>query len=67
LEEPGCITCADAAEPMRVIEVEAGAALASCEDGGGRRRTVDIGILADVRPGDAVLVHAGTALHHEPA
>ncbi len=60
---PGeCITCGDSASPLRVLGVDADEATASCDGGRGEKLTVDIGLIADVAPGDVVLVHAGTAL-----
>lgn len=65
--DAGCITCGDAATRTRVLEMDAARRLAVCVDADGRRETVDLGIVDAVAPGDALLVHAGTALHHEPA
>jgi hydrogenase maturation factor len=55
-----CITCGDEATPMRVLRIRADD-LALCEDEQGERHTVEIA-LVDTRPGERVLVHAGTAL-----
>jgi HupF/HypC family len=63
----GCITCADMATQMRVVEVDRGRELAVCVDEDERRHTVDTGIAGPVAPGDRLLVHAGTALHKESA
>jgi hydrogenase maturation factor len=60
-----CQTCGDVATRMRVLAVEEGERLALCLDEGERRRTVDIGIVGAVLPGDTLLVHAGTALIRE--
>ena len=65
--EAVCITCADTATRMRVVEVDAGRELAVCVDEDERRHTVDTGIAGPVAPGDRLLVHAGTALHKESA
>ena len=46
---------------MRVLAVDQTRGLALCETAGGRRSTVEIA-LVDARPGDEVLVHAGTAI-----
>ena len=52
-----CVTCADEAVPMRVVESgEDGIAL--CEGG----VEVMIDLVGAVAPGDELLVHAGTAL-----
>ena len=63
----GCITCGDTAVRMRVLAVDAARGLAVCVDADGRRETVDLGIVDAVAPGDTLLVHAGAALHREPA
>jgi hydrogenase assembly chaperone HypC/HupF len=60
--QQGCITCGDEAAPMRVVLVDDARALALCEDRGGARSSVEIGLVTPVSPGDQVLVHAGTAL-----
>jgi hydrogenase maturation factor len=60
--EHGCITCGDEAVAMRVVRVDETRALALCEDEGGERSSVEIGLVDPVTPGDRVLVHAGTAL-----
>ena len=59
-----CITCGDAALPMRVQEVDAERGLALCEAEGGARSTVEIALVAPVAAGDVLLVHAGTAIAH---
>lgn len=61
----GCITCSDEGVPMRVIEAGADG-LALCEDEQGRQQEVMTGIIGEVAPGDALLVHAGTALVRLP-
>jgi hydrogenase maturation factor len=60
--DPGdvCITCSDQAVAMVVESVDAGG-LATCVDADGRREEVDL-TLVDARPGQTVLVHAGTAI-----
>jgi hypothetical protein len=63
----GCLTCADAAAWMRVLEVDSTRELAVCVDAGERRHTVDIGIAGAVASGDRLLVHAGAALLRESA
>jgi len=59
-----CITCGDDGVAMRVVAVDAARGLALCETaaGGGGRESVEIALVAPVAPGDALLVHAGTAL-----
>jgi hydrogenase expression/formation protein HypC len=56
-----CITCGDEAVSMRVLAVDETRGLGLCEDGEGARCTVEMA-LVDARPGDEVLVHAGTAI-----
>jgi hydrogenase maturation factor len=58
---PSCITCGDVAIPMRVLRVGADG-LADCETENGTASTVEVALLEDVRPGDAVLVHACVAI-----
>jgi hydrogenase maturation factor len=58
----GCITCGDEAVPMRVRRIDEDRGLALCEDGEGRRSSVEIALVAPVMAGDELLVHAGTAI-----
>ena len=60
--DAGCITCGDVAVPLRVVAVDAGRGLALCEDGDGRRESVETALLEPVRAGEELLVHAGTAI-----
>jgi hydrogenase maturation factor len=60
--DPGCITCGDVAVELTVVRVDSERELALCVTGEGERETVEIGLVGVVRPGDALLVHAGTAL-----
>ena len=57
-----CITCGDEAIEMRVRRIDADRGLALCEDAGGRRQSVETALVEPVAVGDALLVHAGTAL-----
>jgi hydrogenase assembly chaperone HypC/HupF len=57
-----CITCGDDGAPMRVLAVDEARGLALCEADGGARESVEIALVDAVAPGDALLVHAGTAL-----
>jgi len=57
-----CITCADEGVPMTVVRVDAERMLALCEDEDGARSSVEIALVDPVRPGQVLLVHAGTAL-----
>jgi hydrogenase expression/formation protein HypC len=58
----GCITCGDEAVPMRVRRVDTERGLALCEDGQGRRSSVETALVEPVAAGDELLVHAGTAI-----
>jgi hydrogenase expression/formation protein HypC len=58
----GCITCGDEAVAMRVRRIDAERGLALCEDGTGRRSSVEIALVEPVAVGEALLVHAGTAI-----
>ena len=57
-----CITCADEGVEMRVVAVDHARGLALCAAPGGERESVEIALVDAVAPGDALLVHAGTAL-----
>ena len=50
---------------MRVVAVDTGNALARCVDDGGHSETVATELVGAVAPEDALLVHAGTAIHRE--
>jgi hydrogenase maturation factor len=58
----GCITCGDEAIPMEVLSVDSERGLALCADGDAARSTVETALVEPVRPGDRLLVHAGTAI-----
>jgi hydrogenase maturation factor len=57
-----CVTCADEGVEMRVLAVDDARGLALCAAPGGQRESVEIALVDAVAPGDALLVHAGTAL-----
>lgn len=57
-----CVTCSDEGVAMRVVAVDEARGLALCAAAGGERSSVEIALVGDVAPGDALLVHAGTAL-----
>ena len=57
-----CITCSDEGVEMRVLAVDEQRGLALCAAPGGERESVEIALVDSVVPGDALLVHAGTAL-----
>ncbi len=60
-DESHCITCSDEAVRMLVVAADA-PGLARCEGPDGARSDVMTDLVGDVAPGDALLVHAGTAL-----
>jgi hydrogenase maturation factor len=63
-DRPGaerCITCGDVALPLKVVALEPDG-LALCRDERDRSERVEIALAGDVRPGDTLLVHAGTAI-----
>jgi hydrogenase maturation factor len=62
----GCITCGDEAVALEVLAVDEERALALCTDAAGRHTTVETALVAPVRCGEALLVHAGTAIAHAP-
>ena len=57
----GCITCADEGVEVTVLAA-AHDGLAACADGNGVCGEVDVALVGDVAPGDALLVHAGVAI-----
>jgi hydrogenase maturation factor len=57
-----CITCSDAADPMRVESIDRERWIARCVDVGGHHSDVMFDLVPDVRVGQEVLVHAGVAL-----
>jgi hydrogenase expression/formation protein HypC len=60
-----CITCGDVAVEMTVLRVDEARELALCEADDGRHETVETALVAPVRPGERLLVHAGTAIAHQ--
>jgi hypothetical protein len=60
-----CITCGDIALEMTVLRVDEGRELALCAADDGRHETVEIALVAPVRPAERLLVHAGTAIAHQ--
>jgi hydrogenase maturation factor len=63
-----CVTCGDDGVPMDVVVVDEVRGLALCAGPGGERTSVEIALVGPVAPGDALLVHAGTAIARlEPA
>lgn len=60
-----CITCGDSAAWVRVLEVDPRTETARCVDAQGRSDTVATELVGAVSRDDALLVHAGTAIHRE--
>jgi hydrogenase maturation factor len=60
-----CITCGDIALEMTVLRVDEARELALCAAQDGRHETVEIALVAPVRPAQRLLVHAGTAIAHQ--
>ena len=60
--EHHCITCSDEGVEMHVVALDADRGLALCADGSGARHSVEVGLVDPLTVGDAVLVHAATAL-----
>ena len=57
-----CITCSDEGVEMRVLAVDEARGLALCAAPDGGRSSVEVALVGPVAAGDALLVHAGTAL-----
>jgi hydrogenase maturation factor len=57
-----CVTCGDDGVAMTVLAVDEARGLALCAADGGERSAVEIALVGAVAAGDALLVHAGTAL-----
>jgi hydrogenase maturation factor len=61
-DEHHCITCSDEGVAMHVVAVDRDRGLALCQGPEGERASVETALVEPVAPGDALLVHAGTAL-----
>ncbi len=61
-DDQHCVTCSDAADPVRVVCVDATGGLAVCEDEHGSGCEVMIDLVAPVVCGEVLLVHAGVAI-----
>lgn len=57
-----CVTCSDEGVPMRVVALHDDPDLAICVDADGTHTDVMTALVENVRVGDRLLVHAGTAL-----
>jgi hydrogenase maturation factor len=62
VSEDRCLTCGDVVDSLRVVSLDEQRELALCEDGAGRRETVEVALVAPVAVGEELLVHAGTAI-----
>ncbi len=60
LNHDGCVVCADAGIPVRVISLEGDDAL--CEDAVGNRAQIAIELVSPVRVGEVLLTHGGVAI-----
>lgn len=60
LNHDGCIVCADAGIPVRVVSVDGDDAL--CEDAAGSRARIATELVSPVRVGDVLLTHGGVAI-----
>lgn len=60
LEHDGCVVCADAGIPVRVISVGGDDAL--CEDAIGKRAQIAVELVSPVRVGEVLLTHGGVAI-----
>ena len=66
-DHDGCIVCADAGIPVRVVALDGDDAL--CEDAAGNQAQIAVELVAPVRVGDTLLVHGGVAIgraEHRP-
>ena len=59
-----CITCGDEGHAMTVLGLDAGEGLAWCcaDEATAEPELVEVSLLDEVRTGDHILVHAGTAI-----
>ncbi|MDP9457204.1 MAG: HypC/HybG/HupF family hydrogenase formation chaperone [Actinomycetota bacterium] len=60
LDHDGCVVCADAGIPVRVLSVEGDDAL--CEDTAGNRAEIAVELVAPVGTGEVLLTHGGVAI-----
>jgi hydrogenase expression/formation protein HypC len=65
LDDEGCVTCADAGIPVRVLAIAGDDAL--CEDAVGNRVQIALELVAPVQIGEVLLVHGGVAIARGPA
>ncbi len=60
LDHDGCVVCADAGIPVRVLAVDGDDAL--CQDSAGNTATIAVELVAPVCDGDVLLTHGGVAI-----
>jgi hypothetical protein len=60
--EEHCITCGDVAVEMTVLRLDVDQDWAVCQREDGEQETVEIALVAPVRPAECLLVHAGAAI-----
>jgi hydrogenase maturation factor len=60
VDHGGCVVCADAGIPVRVVSLDGDDAL--CEDAAGNRMPVAVELVAPVRVGETLLIHGGVAI-----
>ncbi len=60
LAHDGCVVCADAGIPVRVVSVDHDDAL--CEDAAGIRAEIAVELVSPVRVGEVLLTHGGVAI-----
>jgi hydrogenase expression/formation protein HypC len=60
LDHDGCVVCADAGIPVRVVALDGADAL--CEDAAGNQAQIAVELVVPVRVGDALLAHGGVAI-----
>ena len=60
LQHDGCVVCADAGIPVRVVGIDGDDAL--CEDMAGNKASIAVELVAPVEVGDVLLTHGGVAI-----
>lgn len=60
LDHAGCVVCADAGIPVRVISIKGDDAL--CEDAAGNRAEIAVELVNPVAVGETLLTHGGVAI-----
>ena len=60
LDHDGCVVCADAGIPVRVVTMGGDDAL--CEDSAGNRASIAVELVGAVRVGEHLLTHGGVAI-----